>query len=202
MQSESTSTIFRAFKKILKWVAAAVLAIFTLGSLTGLVIYGFYAIKDMPTIVNEINGVAIGDKVSDVLFKSNGYKPEKQIVNENGSKQNSNQISYANTNERMYVTFENGLVEDILYDCRKEYEYTSISKISCGDSSEDIKKRFGNKVRVLCHMNKDFRNELRVYDVVDYGIRFQLHYNKVVGINIFKPEKLNNLVCINWSECD
>jgi hypothetical protein len=94
------------------------------------------------------------------------------------------------------------MVESVLYDCSQEYEYTSVSKVSCGDSSEKIKPRFGEGLRVLCHMNKEVRTQLRVYDAVEYGIRYQLYYNKVVGFMIFKPEKLKELVGVNWSECD
>ena len=83
-----------------------------------------------------------------------------------------------------------------------EYEYTSVSKISCGDSSEKIIKRFEENIRVLCHMDKEVRSQLRVYDAIGYGIRYQLFYNKVVGFLIFRPEKLASLVGVNWSKCD
>lgn len=51
-------------------------------------------------------------------------------------------------------------------------------------------------------MNKEFRSNSRVYDAIDYGIRYQLYYNKVEAFYIFKPEKLTELVGINWSKCD
>jgi len=202
MTTESETTVFKVVKKLLKWVAAALIVLFFLASLIGLGTYAFYEIKDRPKIETELKGVAIGEKIGDVMFKSDGYKIEKPIKNENGTLPNIDEVSYENKNSRLYVTFKGDAVESVHYDCTQEYEYTSVSKISCGDTSEQVRKRFGENIRVLCHMDKEVRNQLRVYDVVEYGIRYQLYYNKVVGFLIFRPEKLSSLVGINWSKCD
>lgn len=202
MTKDSETTVLKAVKKLLKWLAAALIVIFILASLIGLGTYAFYEIKDRPKIETELKRVVIGEKLRDVMFKSDGYILEKPIKNENGTLPSTDEVSYANKNSRLYVTFKSDTVESVHYDCTQEYEYTSVSKIFCGDSSEQIKKRFGENIRVLCHMDKEVRNQLRVYDAVEYGIRYQLYYNKVVGFLIFRPEKLASLIGVNWSECD
>lgn len=202
MMKSSEITIFAAIKKSLKWLFAISIVFSILIGIIALGIYLFYEIKDKPTIEKELKGVAIGEKISDVLFKSDGYKIENSIKNENGTPPKSNEIAYENQSSRLLVRFENNKVESILYSCSQEHEYTVISKIACGDSSEKIQQRFGDDIRVLCHMNKDFRTNSRVYDAIDYGIRFHLFYNKVEAITIFRPEKLAHLVGINWSKCD
>jgi hypothetical protein len=200
--TSSETTIFTAIKKLFKWLVAILIVSSALIGIIALSIYLFYEIKDKPKIETELKGVAIGEKISDVLFKSDGYKIENATKNENGTFQKNNEISYINQSSRLLVRFENNKVESILYNCSQEYEYTIISKISCGDSSEKIKQRFGDDIRVLCHMNKDLRSNSRVYDAIDYGIRFHLFFNKVEAITIFRPEKLAQLVGINWSKCD
>lgn len=194
--------IFTAIKKSLKWLFAISIVFSMLIGIIALGIYLFYEIKDKPKIEADLKGVTIGEKISDVLFKSDGYKIVNSIKNENGTLPKNNEIAYENQSSRLLVRFENNKVESILYNCSQDYEYTVISKISCGDSSEKIKQRFGDDIRVLCHMNKDLRSNSRVYDAIDYGIRFHLFYNKVEAITIFRPEKLAQLVGINWSKCD
>jgi hypothetical protein len=173
-----------------------------LASLIALGVYVFYEIKDRPQIETELKGVKLREKLGDVMFNSHGFELQKPYTNENGSQPAADEVTYVNKKTRLDVTFKKGMVESVLYDCSQEYEYTSVSKVSCGDSSEKIKQRFGEGIRVLCHMNKEVRTQLRVYDAVEYGIRYQLYYNKVVGFMIFKPEKLKELVGVNWSECD
>lgn len=202
MTTDSETTIFKAVKKLLKWIGATLIVVFLITSMVAFGTYAFYEIKDRPTIETELKAVAIGEKLGDVMFKSHGYELQKPFKHSNGSLSNIDEVSYENKKARITVGFKDDTVVNVNYDCSQEYEYTSVSKISCGDSSEQIKKRFGENIRVLCHMDKEVRNQLRAYDAIEYGIRYQLFYNKVVGFSIFRPEKLSELVGINWSKCD
>ena len=202
MTTESETTVFKAVKKLLKWAAAALIVVFVLASLIGLGTYAFYEIKDRPKIETELKGVPIGENFGEVMFKNHGYEIEIPVKNLNGTFPNTAEISYRNKNSRLFVTFKNNEVDSVSYDCSEDYEYTSVSQVSCGDSSEKINQRFGKNIRILCRMDKDIRNQYRVYDAVEYGIRYRLYYNKVVGFMIISPEKLAELVGINWSKCD
>jgi len=195
-------TVLNGVKKLSKWLAATLIVTTLLVSLIAIGIYVFYEIKDRPKIEPELKGVSIGEKLGDVLFKSHGYEIVKATKNENGSLPDADETSYTNKKLRLFVTFKGDTVESVDYECSQEYEYSSLSQVACGDSSEKIKKRFGENTRILCHMDKTVRGQIRVYDAVEYGIRYQLYYNKVVGFAIFKPEKLSKLVGINWSKCD
>ena len=202
MTTESETTVFKAVKKLLKWFAAALIVVFVLASLIGLGTYAFYEIKDRPKIETELKGLSIGEKFGDVMFKNHGYEIEVPVKNLNGAFPDTSEVSYRNKNSRLFVTFKSDTVESVDYACSQEYDYTSVSQISCGDSSEKINQRFGKNIRILCRMDKDIRNQLRAYDAVQYGVRYQLYYNKVVGFSIFRPEKLASLVGVNWSKCD
>ena len=54
-------------------------------------------------------------------------------------------------------------------------------------------------VRVLC--SKD-QIKYRVYDAVNYGVRYYVHSNKVAGFYVSKPSYLETLVGINWIQCE
>lgn len=198
----SETTIAHAIKSLLKWIVAASIAVVLLATLIAIGVYGFYAIKDRPQKVTELKGVVLGEKIGDVMFKNHGYKIEQPEKNQNGSFPEAGIVTYSNKDARILFTIKNDKVESVDYSCSQDYEYTSVSEVACGDSSEKIKKRFGDKIRVLCHMDKEVRNQLRAYDAVEYGVRFQLYYNRVVGFAIFSPNQLSGLVGINWSECD
>jgi len=202
MTTESETTIFKAVKKLLKWFAVVLIVIFGIASLIWLGTYAFYKIKDRPKIETELKGVSIGEKFGDVMFKNYGYEIEVPVKNLNGMFPDTAEVSYRNKNLRLFVTFKNDVVDSVSFDCSQEYEYSSISQISCGDSSEEINQRFGKNIRVLCRMDKDIRNQYRTYDAVEYGIRYRLYHNKVVGFMIISPEKLSELVGINWSKCE
>lgn len=199
---ESEMTVIERVKKLFKWLAAIAIVTTLLVSIIALGIYAFYEIKDRPKVEAELKGVSIGENLGDVMFKSHGYEIAKAIKNENGSMPDVDETSYTNKKLRLFVTFKGDTVESVDYECAQEYEYTSVSQVACGDTSEKIKQRFGEKIRILCHMDKTVRGQLRAYDAVEYGIRYQLYYNKVVGFAIFKPEKLTKLVGVNWSKCD
>ena len=198
----SETTVMSATKKLFKWLAAALVTLGLVASLIALGTYLFYEIKDRPKVEIELKGIAIGEKFSEVMFKHSGFKVNTPPKNLNGSESSPDEKDYSNTNERLHVSFKNNLVDSVRYACSKEYEYTSVSTISCNDSSEKIKKRFGENIQTLCFMDDEFKNQLRVYDAIEYGIRYQLFYNKVVGFVIFKPEELKKQEGINWSKCD
>lgn len=201
MTAETETTVLKVVKKLVKWLSAALIVLIVLASLIGLGTYAFYEIKDRPKIETELKGVSIGERFGDVMFKNDGYEIEVPVKNLNGTFPDTAEVSYRNKNSRLFVTFKNDVVESVSFDCSQEYEYSAISKISCGDSSEEINKRFGKNIRILCRMDKDIRNQYRAYDAVEYGIRYRLYLNKVVGFMIIQPEKLVGLVGINWSKC-
>lgn len=98
------------------------------------------------------------------------------------------------------VTFKNGVVNDIFYGCQVAGgDYTSVNRIGCGDSSEDIDKKYGRDIRVLCE--KSPVNASRVYDGIAFGTRYYLTKNRVVGFMVTTPTNLEKLVGLSWAPC-
>ncbi len=196
----SETTILNIFKKLLKWLAASFLVFGLLASLIALGVYVFYEIKDRPKVESELNGVKLGDKFSDVMFKNPGFEKEKKQEPDYFNDLKSNQIKFTNKDSNTFVYFTSNLVSKVAYACQGSLEFSEVSKIRCRDTSETLERRFGNKLRVLCY--RILEDKLRAYDVPKFGIRYLLWENKVAGFVISSPLEMILFDGDNWVSCD
>ena len=107
------------------------------------------------------------------------------------------------------VTLRNNIIESIAYSCiLDEHDPTSLNGIKCGDSGEEILRKFRTDVRVLCAVKakqaapwSQYEQLRRVFDVVRYGTRYYLSQNIVTNIEVASPETLRSSVGIDWDKC-
>ena len=152
--------------------------------------------ENKPKIVNELNDIHLNEKLSDVLFKNEGFKITQEPENENG-------VLYSNEDGHKYFYAKNGLITRIALSCKKEDSSTKYGKIKCNETGEEILEKYKNEVKIICrYKDDDLKTKNRLYDVEKYGIRFALEYNKVIGFIVDEP---NNLFTEKnkeeWSEC-
>jgi hypothetical protein len=199
-QNKKAEAILIVIKRIAKWILLSALGLVALALVVGLGIFIYQKWENRPKVVSELNGVSIGDKLNDVLFKNPDLKlsdlDKKNRTQETSSK-------YMDKEGRKNIFFsDDDKVSLIDYTCADTYEYTSINGIKCNDTSENIEKKYGNKVRVLCHTNTKFKVRARAYDIVEYGIRYKLLYNSVFSFSVAQPELLKTFVGFSWGNCD
>ena len=103
------------------------------------------------------------------------------------------------------VEIESEKVNNILYFCETDStDFSEANGIGCGREGDEILRKFGSAVRVLCEKEPDkvvAGNVRRVYDVVKYGTRYHLTKNIVKGILIASPNTLESYVGKNWVKC-
>lgn len=196
----SETTILNIFKKLLKWLAASILVFGLLASLISLGVHVFYEIKDRPKVESELNGVKLGDKFSDVMFKNPGFEKEKKQGPDYFNELKPNEIKFANKEANTFVYFTSNLVSKVAYACRGSLEFTEVSKIRCRDTSETLEQRFGNKLRVYCY--RILEDKFRAYDVPKFGIRYLLWENQVSGFVISSPLEMILFDSANWVSCN
>jgi hypothetical protein len=138
--------------------------------------------ENKPKIVNELGDIKLDEKISDVLFKNEGFTIAQEPENEYG-------VLYSNINAKKHFYAKNGLITRIALSCEKEDRYTEYGKIKCNQTSEEILQKYKEEVKVFCRYKDDeMKTKNRIYDVEKYGIRFGLEYNKVIGFLITKPQ--------------
>ncbi len=152
--------------------------------------------EEKPKIVSELSGIRIGEKLSDVLFKNEGFK-----VSAGSEKAKS--VIYENETGRKQFESENGVVTRIILGCEKEDTTTEYAKIKCNANGDEILEKFQKDVKIICRqIDDELKTKNRLYDIEKYGIRFALEYNKVIGFLVAEPNKLftekNN---DSWGEC-
>jgi hypothetical protein len=196
-QNKKAEAILIVIKRIAKWVLLSVLGLATLALVVGLGVSLYDKWEDRAKVVSELKGIALGEKLNDVLFKNPGLKLSDWSTK---VKALESSIEYGNDEDKVWVHFLDDKVIAVNYSCNDNYDYTSINGISCGYTSEDIVEKYGGKVRVLC--NAKLKIAGRAYDIVENGIRYILHYNKVVAFSVNKPEYLKTFVGYNWRNCD
>jgi len=73
-KNERAEAILIVIKRISKWILLSVLGLATLALFVGLGIYMYKEWEDRPKVVLELKGIAIGEKLNDVLFRNPGLK--------------------------------------------------------------------------------------------------------------------------------
>ena len=193
-RNETADAILIVLKTVGKWFLIATVILFALFS----IIYAFVKIDDYvkskPKIVDEFLKIKLDEKLSDVLFKIEGFKLDEEPVK--GKKEF--EIRYSIKDSGISIDVESGRVKTIIYKCSDAGDYMVVNNIFCNDLGEKVLEKY-DAVRILC--NKEHIN-MRVYDAVNYGVRYYLLSNKISAFFVSKPSFLETLVGINWHQCE
>lgn len=160
--------------------------------------FGFWSwqdYRDSRLVVHGLKGINVGDSESDVKFKYAGFI-------EDGVRHDKGRTFYIFRNEerRLIVHLENKRVVAVAYYCDLNYDEFKINEIGCGDSGEDIIKRFSrDKVLVLCDEDSN-ANGIRQYSLYEhYQAAYMLQHNKIGLISVAQRDWLKGTA---WSACD
>jgi hypothetical protein len=174
---EKAEVIIIVIKRIAKWI------LYALGAtvLLALVLYGYLTytsyISNKPKLITGINGIELGNKVSDVLFRETGFK--KTILSK---KDLFGDVLYENLETSTSFRVMDNIVVAVYQLCKVESEYTSLNDISCLSSNGySISDKYGNDLLIKCSTDKTYAHyiEHRNYIVPKYGIKYILLSNKV-----------------------
>ncbi len=151
-----------------------------------------------PKTITGMNGIELGGKISDVIFKTGAIKDKKQ---------EDVYFFPSEDNKRFAIDKESKTVRSIQHICSSNdltYPNTyspKINGVKCGDSEFDIFTFYGReKINVFC--NKGGSGNLRKYEAVDFGVRYFLVTNKVQVITIHYPDDLKRSGDAVWQKCD
>ncbi len=153
--------------------------------------------ESRPRLIQELEGIKIGESLGDVQFKISDLKRSESEANEAGTE------NYSSDSKRLAVSVKESKINYLAYYCKSEgLEYSSVGSIGCADRSDQITEKYGDDVRILC-AKKDgaIDNTVRTYDVVKYGLRYILEQNSVVVLAVIPPALLETYVGRNWFPC-
>ena len=146
-------------------------------------------------LIDSFKGVKIGDKFSDVEFKLGTLK--KMSLKED------DQDLYDYKELGIFVDKKTRLVGSIIMVCDGS-DTDKYNGISCGTSGDEIIKKFGKDLNILCFIEKDgWQNpdKVRSYDVAKYGTRYILSKNVVQSISIREPKDFAGQ-SKTWGPCE
>jgi hypothetical protein len=206
--NETAEAILLVIKRLAKWTGILVLLILAIGVLIfgGIWVYESWAKR--PQVVTTLEGISIGDNLNDVFFRLGTFEKEKPSKD---SPLSADEEKYSDSvdldKSTLSFSVRKNIVYSVSYFCKEALDYTSVNAISCSDKGDDVLKRFKGRVRVLCSKKTagvvdPYDTLLRVYDVVNFGVRYRLYMNKVFGFTIADKAELVTYVGINWVPCE
>ena len=157
--------------------------------------------QERPQVVTSLEGVVLGEKLSDAVFRYGEFKEKTPEDRQKGGSDGDKR--YHNDEKRIMVDVRDGRIESIIYSCNSASDYTTTGGITCGRSGEEIFSRFGGDVRVQCPTKMDDATDklIRVYDVPNFGVRYFLHKDTVIAFFVMDKKSLINATGINWRPC-
>lgn len=163
--------------------------------------YRYY--HGLPKVITEFKELKLGESLSDATFKLGN--PGRFVIESPTRKEET----YSFKPFHVQATLRNGKIVRVSYSCMENNtDFTSLNGIICGDSGDNILAKFDKEVRILCRvLNKqegpwsDYQRVTRVYDLVKYGIRYELMQNSVSTMEIASPEDLESSNQIEWETC-
>lgn len=192
--NETAEAILIVIRRLFKWGAIGLLGIGAVSTIAWAVMWGYGEWEGRPQLVTQLMGIGIGDKESDVVFKLGEFR---QLPRSDKNIREGETV-YASDEQRISFAERGGTVFIVQYSCKTDYDYGALNGIRCGDTGEDIFRRFGKAVRVLCSKDGERKSE-RMYDVFELGTRYGLSKNKVELFQVASPESLR--VSANWVPC-
>ena len=196
---DRAEAIIIVIKRLLKWLFFVFLCI-CLIVLLFLAYEKYVDYEDTkPKLLTGLSGIELGHKLSDVLFKNNGF--EKKPIDKDNSLGDS-LYENSETGASFFVT--NNVVIHINQYCKEKYNFQTLNKISCNSSGDDIILKYGKDLLIQCLTDKTdkYYIEHRGYDVSKYGVRYHLFSNKVAAFTVTSPEKLKSYTGLNWKPCE
>lgn len=199
---ETAEAILMVIKKIGKWLFFAVLAI----ALIGLAFYAYGKIeeyyKNRPKVVSSLVGIELGEKFQDFMFRNAGF-----VIDVDNEKKSIDVVYYRNKEKSTTVAIGNNKVVRVIYGCLEKYDYMSINGIDCRSSGDEIMNKYDKEIRVQCLKDKSDANYLsyRVYDAIEFGIRYHILSNEVLAFDISNQAELGNLDGLmnrKWTACE
>ncbi len=198
--NELAEAILIVIRKIGKWIfiAASICLVLFLSFLGYVYIDSYY--QNRPKLIEQLGGVALGDSLSDFVFKNPGYVLEKP---EEKTSPGEKELVYTNKETLTTVTIEKNKISMVVYVCKNEGEYTVINGVSCGESSEAILEKYGSDARAQCLKDKNDKSysSYRVYDAPKFGVRHHVFSNKVGAFQIMPPAELIEATGVSWGPC-
>lgn len=192
--NETAEAILFVLKTIGKWIAIAVMVLLAILS----IFYSYVKIDDYiasrPRVVGEFLNIKLDEKLNDVLFRVEGLELDKEELI--GRDESTDR--YTNKNSGVAVDSSLGRVKGIGYKCKDDTDYMVVNDIFCGDLGDKVLKKY-EAVRILCSKESI---KFRVYDVVNYGVRYYVVSNKVAAFYVAKSDLLEKLIGINWVKCE
>lgn len=193
------------WKKIVLWVLGGIsapiliLLIYIFGKDLLPNEFGSKAPPNQKGVITSLDGVSIGDKLSDIEFKKGKLTDYDKNNNKSGF-----DIKHLNDYSVIYLDPGKDTVRGFGILCSKApIDFTKFNGIGCGDSGEKIADKFGKDLTILCEVEKSSpdSNPMRSYSVNKYGTRYILALNSVIGIRIDevsdKPDSKKS-----WKACE
>ena len=194
--NERADTILIVIKTVAKWITWGVgaLAILALVGIGGM--YGYDEWNDRPSLVQELNGIGVDQKLSDVIFRHEGFE-----LSESRSNRAPNEKVYEKNSARSAIWVADERVSFVQYWCQESGDYTGVNRIYCNDSGDKIFEKFSNRVSVQCSSDVTASAFFRSYTAREFGVRFYLVRNKVRGFGVFPPSRSIERDSVNWTSC-
>jgi hypothetical protein len=196
--NEKAEVFLIIIKRIGKWFLAIISVLIFIFFVSYVYIKVNDFIEKRPKIITDLKGVRLGEKYSDFVFRNPGFKKSKVNLT------TANEINYINEENRLSVSLINGKVESVYYYCGPNSDFTNVNGISCDDFGDKVIEIFAKELRILCGKDKNdlSRHNVRVYDIVKYGVRYFLFNNKVGSVMVTSPEILAGYIGKNWDHCE
>lgn len=169
------------------------------------------AIDEMPkrpSPVTEINGIALGEKTSDVFFKKGKFS----LTNVD---EESGVISYSDNEKLEELSFKtkDDTVIEVGFTCH-DISFAIVNGVHCGDRGDEIQAKFNDTLDVLCEKSRlasetlDTQNapgrfdpQIRLYVVKKYNTIYVLQTNTVAYFTIASPERIEEKLGKHWGPC-
>ncbi len=166
----------------------------------GVIVAAYYWATDFyenrPKVESELLGIKLGDNYKDVTFKIGNLWQES---NNKSSQNYGDDGVYFSGNIMLQIA--KGRVELIVYTCKAEHDYSSLSNISCGSNGSYIEQRFGSDLKIFCRTGDEISKEnilLRMYRIEKYNLAYYLTKNEVTDYSIVDSSySLSN----TWVDC-
>lgn len=183
------------------FVTLVVVVLLGLFSIVGFFMNRHY--HGLPKVITEFKELKLGESLSDATFKLGN--PGRFVLESPTHKEET----YSFKPYHVQATLRNGKIVRVSYSCMEnKTDFTSLNGIICGDSGDKIIARFDKEVRILCRIQdkqegpwSDQQRVTRVYDVVKYGISYELMRNSVSAMEIASPEDLEPFKQVEWDKC-
>jgi hypothetical protein len=201
--NERAEAFLLVIKRLAKWAAIGIAGLLTLV----FIFYVYTETKDYydnrPKVINELNGIKLGEKEGDFIFKNPHFSLHNYEL-EKFPEKIENEHMYDDKEALSSVVIVEGKIDRLVFSCFGKNKSLSVNGIACESRGEEIVEKFGDAVRVLCEKDKKEGDKFnfRVYDVAKFGVRYLLVSNEVMQFVVSDPVKVNTWVGINWSKCD